>query len=212
VASGASPVPEGTDGITAPIAALAPVDTATTAPATTVAPPARSVDGQWVTGPGSQARYAIDDTVLGQTQRVVGSTDQLSGSMQITGNVVEAARVVVDMRTISCGCVHDGKYQDMLDTDRYPTSTFELTSPIPLSAIPADGEVVQVPVTGEFTIHGVTRSVRFTLDAVQRNGRIGVNAVVPVRLPDYQIENPDAGAFGGLSNAEIHLLIGFVHG
>jgi polyisoprenoid-binding protein YceI len=161
---------------------------------------------------GSQARYAIDDTILGQTQRVVGGTEEVSGAMQITGSVVESVQVSVGMASIKCSCVHDQKYQEMLATAQFPTSRFELTTPIPLAAVPADGEVVELPVTGRFTIRGVTRSVEFTLDAVQRNGRIGVHAVIPVRLEDYGIPNPDAGAFGGLSNPAMELLLGFVRG
>ena len=84
--------------VAAPIANLAlPEDG--TAPPTTGAPttvastqPAAPLEGPWKVSSGSQARYAIDDTVLGQTQRVVGVTDQVSGGMQITGNVVESAR------------------------------------------------------------------------------------------------------------------------
>ena len=185
----------------------------TDAPATvaTTLPPA-PLDGHWVVSSGSQARYGVDDTVLGQTQRVVGATDQVSGSMQITGSVVEAVHVVVDMASVRCNCTHDEKYQDMLDTDQYPTSTFDLTSPIPLSAIPADGEVVPVHITGTLTIHGVTRTIEATLDAVQRGGLIGVNGSIPVRLEDFAIDNSNSNALANVSNPAIELLIGFAPG
>ena len=56
-----------------------------------------------------------------------------------------------------------------------------------------------MPVTGRMTIHGVTRTIEVTLDAVQRNGRIGINGTIPVRLEDYQIENPLRGRLRGRS-------------
>jgi polyisoprenoid-binding protein YceI len=203
---------------TAALAAGAPVDS-TPGPAatgatgaTTIAAPTTttvSVDGGWVVGPGSEARYGIDDTVMGSSSRVVGRTRQLTGSMQIVHQAVTAAKVIVDMRTVSCGCIHDSKYQQLLETSSYPYSQFELTSPIPLSQIPPQGVIVQIPVTGRFTIHGVTREVHFTLDAARRNSTIAINATIPVKLGDYNIQQPNAGPFGGIDNATIDLLIAF---
>ena len=192
---------------------LAPVDlgpgtSAPTVPTTTTTAPG-PVDGRWAVGQGSQARYGIDDTILGQKQRVVGSTEEVTGDLVIAQSTVQSAEVVVDMRSVRCGCVHDDKYQDLLDTEQYPTSTFDLTTPIALAAIPPDGEIVRIPVTGRFTIHGVTRTVRFELEAVREQVRIAIKGTIPIRLEDYGIENPDAGALGGLSNPTIDLLIAF---
>ena len=165
--------------------------------------------GAWVVGAGSEARYNIDDNVLGQSSKVVGRTTKVTGSMQIVDQTVTAVKAVVDMRSVSCGCVHDSKYQQLLETDKYPTSTFELTTPIALSSIPAEGVIVQVPVTGRFTIHGTTRTVHFTLSALRRAGLVAVNGLIPVQLADYGIDSPNAGAFGGLSDASVELLIAF---
>jgi polyisoprenoid-binding protein YceI len=177
-----------------------------TAPETTLAP---EIAGAWAVGHGTQARYNVDDTALGQTATVVGSTSDVAGTMQIVDTTVTAASVVVNMQTVRCSCVHDDKYRDMLDVDVYPTSTFELTSPISLAAIPGEGEVINVPVTGTFTIHGVTRQVTFALAALRQAGRIAINGKIPVKLEDFNIENPNAGALGGLSNCFIDLLIAF---
>jgi polyisoprenoid-binding protein YceI len=163
--------------------------------ATTGATAGPSVAGAWAVGKGSQGRYHVNDNVMGQTSEVVGSS-------------VTTARVVVNMQTVTCNCVHDSKYRDLLDTDVYPTSMFELTQPIPLTSIPPDGEVVNVPVRGKFTIHGVTREVSFTLDAVRQGGRIAVHAKVPVRLEDYKIDNP-SNSFGSLSDSVLEFLVAF---
>ena len=124
-----------------PDPAAAPIDgqSADTVPpqsSTTTTVAGGALDGRWTVGHGSQARYGIDDIVLGQKQRVVGSTDQVSGDLVIAESTVQSANAVVDMRSVRCDCVHDDKYQDLLDTDRYPTSSFELATPIPLSSIP----------------------------------------------------------------------------
>jgi polyisoprenoid-binding protein YceI len=200
----------------------------TTAPgATTTAPPATAkssgpaataaasgpavpseVAGSWAVGKGTQARYKVDDTVMGQTEEVVGTTPDVTGTMTIVDKTVTAVKIVVNMQTVACKCQHDSKYHDMLDTDVYPTSTFELTKPIELASIPPEGQVINVPVTGNFTIHGVTRQVDFTLAALRQGGRIAVNGSIPVRFEDYNIENP-SGPFAGLSDCKIEFLVAF---
>ncbi len=189
---------------TAPSTAVAA--SATSSPPTT----AVTVDGTYRVGAGSIARYGIDDNVLGSSTRVVGSTDQVTGSMTIAGQTVRAAKVVVDMRSVRCGCVHDTKYNDLLDTQHYPTSQFVLSTPIPLGSIPADGVVVNIPVTGQFTIHGHTHTEHFALAAALRNRTVAINGTIPVKLSDYGISQPSAGPFGGIDNADIELLIAFV--
>lgn len=168
-----------------------------------------SIAGQWSVGAGSQAGYSIDDTAMGQTQRVVGRTSDVSGAMAIVGSTVTSTRAVVNMRTVTCHCVHDTRYRQLMETDRYPTSMFELTKPISLAAIPAQGAVTTVPITGNFTLHGVTRSVNFSLKATRLGARIAVNGSIPIKLSDYNIQSPNAGAMGGLSNCDIDLLIAF---
>lgn len=183
----------------------------TASPSTTVAVVAAqdAIAGSWTVGVGSQARYGIDDTVLGQTSRVVGSTSDVSGSMQITGTTVSAVHVVVDMAAVRCGCVHDAMYPRLLETGKYPTATFDLSSPIDLSAVPSPGTILSVPVTGNFTIHGVTRTTTFTLQATDINGRIAVKGSIPVSYKEFSIVPPPGGGVGGLSNTTIDLLIAF---
>jgi polyisoprenoid-binding protein YceI len=206
--AGATTLPPvaGPEAAGAPSTSIAAV--AATAPPTT----AVTVDGAYRVGAGSEARYGIDDTIIGSRTRVVGRTQQVTGSMTIAGQTVTATKVVVDMRSVRCGCVHDQKYQDLLDTQQYPTSQFVLTTPIPIASIPADGVVVRIPVTGQLTIHGRTRTQSFPISAARRNGVIAVNGTIPVKLGDYGIEQPSAGPFGGIDNADIELLIAFVPG
>jgi polyisoprenoid-binding protein YceI len=164
--------------------------------------------GGWSVGHGTQARYAVDDVVMGQTSRVVGATPDVTGSMHITDLTVTAVKVVVNMQTVTCHCQHDSKYRQMLEVEKYPTSQFDLTQPIALPQIPPDGQIISVPVTGNFTIHGVTRSVSYTLQAVRQAGRVAVNGTIPIRFEDYNIQNPD-NALGSVDNATIEFLVAF---
>jgi polyisoprenoid-binding protein YceI len=113
------------------------------------------------------------------------------------------------MKSVACHCVHDDKYQQMLETSRYPTSTFTLTKPMSVP-VPPPNIVVSVPVTGTFTIHGVTRTVTFTLKATRIGNRVAVNGSIPVNLEDYNITY-NRSSLAYLSNCDIDLLIAFDH-
>jgi polyisoprenoid-binding protein YceI len=182
--------------------------TTVTGVAATVPPtPADTVDGAYRVGNGSEARYGINDNVLGNSSRVVGRTNQVTGTMTIAHQILTTAKVVVDMRSVRCNCVHDSKYNDLLDTQQYPTSQFVLTTPIPIASIPAEGMEVRIPVAGQLTIHGRTNTEHFTLTAARQGHFIAVHGDVPVELGKYGIQQPSAGPFGGIDNADIELLI-----
>jgi polyisoprenoid-binding protein YceI len=173
------------------------------------APAADPIAGAWAVGQGTEARYGIDDTAMGQTSRVVGRTHDVAGAMQIAGYTVTSAHVVVNMQTVTCQCVHDPKYQQMLETAKYPTSSFTLATPINLGPVPSDGSTVNVTVTGDFTIHGVTRRVTFPLRGTRIGPRLAVIASIPVKLSDYNVSAPDNGQWGGLRNCSIDVLVAF---
>ncbi|MHB8465396.1 MAG: YceI family protein [Acidimicrobiales bacterium] len=166
------------------------------------------VAGSWSVGTGTEARYGINDNAMGQTTRVVGRTHDVSGAVQIVGYTVTSAKVIVNMQTVTCQCVHDAKYRQMLETSKYPTSMFVLTAPVSLPSIPAPGAVIAVPITGDFTIHGVTRATTFSLKATRIGPRIAVMATIPVNLSDYNISAPNS-SMGGLSDCTIDFLVAF---
>jgi polyisoprenoid-binding protein YceI len=195
-------------GTSLPAGAPVPAGAPMPAPAAAT-PAANSVAGSWTVGSGSQARYGVDDTVLGQTSRVVGSTSDVSGSLQVTGMTVTSAHIVVNMASVNCGCVHDVMYRQLLQTSSTPNATFDLTSPIDITAIPTPGQIISVPVTGNFTIHGITHSTSFTLDVTDINNRIAVKGSIPVSYGAYAINPPPSAGMGGLSNTTIDLLVAF---
>ncbi|NUS42942.1 MAG: YceI family protein [Mycobacteriaceae bacterium] len=174
------------------------------------APPRSTVAGTWSVGSGTEARYGIDDTLLGQTTRVVGRTNSVSGTAAIDGLTVTSARVVVNMQSVHCSCMHDPMYHNMLETPKYPSSVFTLTSPIVLPNEPAAGAVITVPVTGTFSIHGNTRQVSFQLQATRIGAtRFAVKGSIPVDLSDYDIRQPESGPVARVHNPSMELLIAF---
>jgi len=88
----------------------------------------------------------------------------------------------------------------IMDVSHYPTAMLTLTSPITLGAIPANGVVHHYSATGTLDMHGVTRTVSFTVSAERIGGQIDVLADVTIPFSEWDISNPSIGGlrdYGG---------------
>ena len=61
-----------------------------------------------------------------------------------------------------------------LQTDQYPTATFAVTQPVDVPAAALAGTPTDVTLTGDLTLHGVTKSVQIPAQAQLVNGTIQV--------------------------------------
>jgi len=77
-----------------------------------------------------------------------------------------------------------------LESQTYPTATFELTEPIEIGTTPAEGEVFEVDAAGLLTLHDVSRDVTVPIQARWTGDRIEVVGSFEVALADYEIEPP----------------------
>lgn len=116
----------------------------------------------------------------------VGESDQLIGRIDLAENTID---FYVDLNTLDTGNgKRDKDMRKTLETDEYPFAEFfgTLTAAID----PESSAEQDVEVNGEFTIHGVTRSItvpgtiRFSEEGMQ------VNASWILNLDDYDIEPP----------------------
>ena len=78
-----------------------------------------------------------------------------------------------------------------LETDKFPTARFTLTTPIPLPAGIKRGEAVETKATGRLLLHGVTRPVTVDLDARWDGPTIQVVGSAPITLADFHITAPN---------------------
>ncbi|WP_069163351.1 YceI family protein [Nocardia altamirensis] len=147
---------------------------------------------------------------MGQTTRVIGRTYDVSGSIQVDGLTITSANMTVNMQTANCDCMHDPAYHQMLETGKFPTSSFVLTSPIVFPSVPTAGATVSVPATGRFTVHGVTRTVTFNFETTEVGQRLAFKTSIPVEPADFSIQPPiSSNPLGSISNTTIDLLIAF---
>ena len=123
----------------------------------------------------------------------VGRTGSVAGSMTIVGSEVTAASFRVDLTSITTDREQrDRRVQQALETDRFPTATFTLTSPITLPADAGSGADVEVQAKGRLTIHGVSRAVTVPLKAKLAGQTVVVVGSIDLRFSDFGVTVPSA--------------------
>jgi polyisoprenoid-binding protein YceI len=187
--------------------------TATTG-ADTAAATGASLDGTWTVAGGSQAGYRVEEVLLGQNVEAVGRTTAVTGELTVSGTEVQSGSFSVDLTQVtSDDDRRDDAFQGrIMETATYPRATFELTEPITLAELPADGETVTATANGELTLHGTTRAVTVEL-TVQRDGdTVNVSGSIPVTFADYGIANPSFGPVTTEDNGEVEFLLALTRG
>jgi len=128
---------------------------------------------------------------------VVGRTDQVSGSMELSGTQLIGAEFVVDMTTLVTD--NDTRTAALrrenggLETNSFPEAVFELTEIVELGELPAEGASVTFTANGNLTVRGVTNPVSISLTAESQAGVIIVFGSLPdMVLADYGIPKPTA--------------------
>jgi polyisoprenoid-binding protein YceI len=173
-----------------------------------------AADGTWKVGGSSIVGYRIDETIFGQSNVAVGRTQSITGSLTIAGSKVTSAKFTVDMTTVRSDEVRRDEQFDgrIMEVAAYPTSTFELTHPIDLGTIPTDGATGSYRATGELTLHGVTKTVSFTVQVGRSGQTFEVAGQIPVRFADYRIENPSFGPVSTEDHGILEFRLDFAKG
>jgi polyisoprenoid-binding protein YceI len=170
--------------------------------------------GTWkVLSGSSTAGYRVDEVLFGQTTTAVGRTNDVTGQIQIVGTDVTGGQFTVGMTTIkSDQSSRDARFQGpIMDTAQFPHATFNLTAPIPLGKVPADGEIIHVPASGKLTLHGRTRTVTVPLSARRTGDVIQVSGSIPVVFADYDIANPSQSFVTTKDHGTVEFLLDLQH-
>lgn len=129
---------------------------------------------------------------------IVGRFDKFSGTFSYDDKNPDASKVKIEIDTTSVDTNHAERDKhlrgaDLLDTEMFPTATFESTS------VKASGPD-KAAITGKLTLHGVTKDV--TIDAQRVGGgkdpwggyRDGFTGTTTLKLADFGIMR-DLGPF-----------------
>jgi polyisoprenoid-binding protein YceI len=209
----------------APSAAVATPSSAASSAVPSTAAPGTSVAtgdlaGPWTVASGV-AGYRVRETFLQQNAETdaVGRTEDVTGSLTVDGEAgslrLVSTQITVDMTTLkSDKDRRDAQLRGRgIQTDTFPTSTFDLASPV---ALPADFGSTDVAVTlpGKLTLHGVVKDVTIEAQArVEADGTVVVAGSVPILFADYGIEAPNvAGIIAVEDNGTMEFRVVFAKG
>lgn len=172
---------------------------------------AGGVEGTWKVSDGSQAGYRVNEILFGQRAEAVGRTEDVTGQFEVTGTQVTSGSFTVDMTTVqSDESRRDNQFRGrVMNVATYPTSTFELSSPIDFGALPADGEELSYKATGDLTLRGTTKRVTIDLQAQRVGANIRVAGSVHIVFEEWGIPNPSFGPADTEDNGELEFLLVF---
>lgn len=192
--------------------------TPTTTPTTVAGQTGSSLDGTWTVSPGDSRNfvgYRVTEKLIANISETeaTGRTDDVTASMKVDGTTVSDVTVTADLTTLqSDNSFRDGRIKgEGLESSKFPEAKFVLTKPIALTAQPAIGDTIKVSATGDFTLHGVTKSVTIELQGRYDGKNVQVVGSLPIAFSDYGITAPTAPAVASVDdNGEMEMQLFFV--
>jgi len=169
----------------------------------TANPSSSPAAGTWTVTSGSQAGYRVREQLasLAAPSDAVGRTSAVTGTVTLaqsaSGDSVTAASVTVDVSKLSSDQARRDQriHSQGLESDRYPTGTFQLTTPIALPATAASGQAINVSATGALTVHGVTRTVTIPIAARLTGSKIELVGSITFPFSQFGMTPPSIGGF-----------------
>jgi polyisoprenoid-binding protein YceI len=160
---------------------------------------AASLAGAWVLASGSDSfvGYRVKEELarIGATT-AVGRTSTITATLVFDGSAITDVFVSADLTTLqSDSPMRDGQLRrQALETNTYPTATFDLTEPIILNEAPAEGVPLAATAVGDLTLHGVTRRVSIDVQGQRQNGLVVVVGSFDLAFADFNITPPKAAS------------------
>ena len=201
-------------GSAAPAPTVAPVPTATATPAAAPAQPAAD-SATKPAGPRtfvivpeqSKASYLVNKEFFGGAlaklgidagkTKVVGTTQAIAGQLQLDLANLTAAlgenTFTVQMNTLVTNQDRRDKWirEDGPNFNAHPLASFKATALAGAPAAYTEGEEVSFQLSGDLTIHEVTKPATFDVKAKLAGDTLTGTATTRLRLSDFSIEPPN---------------------
>ena len=164
--------------------------------------------GTWTVTSGSQAGYRVREQLasLPAPSDAVGRTSAVTGTLTLTqsasGYSVTTATFTVDVTKLTSDQSRRDQriHSQGLESDRYPTASFQLTTPIALPATAASGQTINVSATGALTLHGVTKTVTIPITARLTGSKIELVGSITFPFSQFGMTPPSIGGFVSVQN------------
>ena len=159
--------------------------------------------GTWTVTSGSQAGYRVREQLasLPAPGDAVGRTSAVTGTMTLaqsaSGYTVTTASFTVDVSKLTSDQSRRDQriHSQGLESDRFPTATFQLATPIAVVADAAGGQSIHVSATGVLTLHGVAKTVMIPIDARFTGSKIELVGSVTFPFSQFGMTPPSIGGF-----------------
>ena len=162
--------------------------------------------GAWQISSGSLAGYRVREQFVGQasTHDAVARTSSVTGQLTITqsGSSYQLSSGTVTVQLGGLASVdsvagynvtnRDRIVQQSLEVSQFPTATLTL-HPVAIPAGVDSGKTVTFQVTGDLTIHGVTKTVAATVQLRVTGGVPQVVASIQTNMTDFGVQPPSIG-------------------
>lgn len=175
----------------------------------------------------SRAFAKVAKTGFGHDHAIEG---RLSGGVLQLGAQQKAGSLVFDMTSYRADTAAARKYiglsgttsastqqqtnanmlgASVLNVNRYPTSTFDIDSALPIQGKSRDGHP-RYKLTGKFTLHGTTRPLAMNAEAIQEQGRLHLRGGFNISQTNFGI-TPFKKAFGAVGVADQMTIYGEIY-
>ena len=168
---------------------------------------------------GSKGEFTIDtkqSKVVWTGKKVTGEhTGTLmlkDGSVSVNDGAVTAAKVNMDMTSITCTDLEDKEYNqklighlkspDFFSVEENPTANFKTTSFKAMKSTSKDGS--NYTVTGDLTIKGITHSISFPAKVSVNGDKLTANATATFDRSKWEIKYGSSSFFEGLGDKVIY--------
>lgn len=172
------------------------------------------LDGDWVLADDAGfAGYRVREKLgfVPAPNDAVGRTTAVRGAMTIADGRIETTQVTADLRQLrSDEPGRDPAAQEALGTGEFPNGTFRLTEPVDLQS-PERGEVISFEAASVVTLRGISRNVRFPLEARWNGDTFQVAGQLDIQRSDFELEFPQQVGLRVSDDAKIEVELTFVH-
>ncbi|MCO5222105.1 MAG: YceI family protein [Thermomicrobiales bacterium] len=146
----------------------------------------------------SEARYIAQEELSGiGANTAIGSTQTIQGAFlfDADGNPIPCSTVYVDVRTFESDSSRRDNFLrgNTLQSDQYPLAEFVVTE-VQDFTMPADGEETTFTLVGNFTLHGVTRTMAWEVTALRDGDSLTGSAKSEFDMADFEIQKPIVGS------------------
>jgi polyisoprenoid-binding protein YceI len=145
----------------------------------------------------SSASYTAHFQAAGQDLpgTVTGVTGNITGQFLLVAlpqPAIQSLTITIDLRSLDSGAAERDQHvrDDTLETAKYPFATFSATDTPILTGAYTQGQPVSFTLTGNLTLHGVTRPATFAMRGKLAADTVTGTGTTLIHLQDFHMKPP----------------------